>query len=73
MMGVVGLSSNDNCTELFGIQEAESFAVRQSKRFLARSCEAGRAIQSVPQARCLKEKRERHCRPTARAPPSLLY
>jgi hypothetical protein len=24
--GVVGLPSNDNCTELFGIQEAESAA-----------------------------------------------
>jgi hypothetical protein len=33
--------------------------IRQSKAILARSCEAGRAIQHVPQPSCLKKERER--------------
>ena len=41
---MVGLPSNDNCTELFGIQEAESFLIADAhrdngKRFVARADE----------------------------------
>jgi len=41
---VVGLPSNNNCTELFGIQEAESFRIADAhrgdgKRFVGRADE----------------------------------
>jgi hypothetical protein len=43
------------------------YYIRRSNAIVARSCEAGRAIQCVRQPRCLKKERE-HRRLSARAP-----